>query len=141
MKKENGMLIKFLYGLFFLLAVGGCKKGSDKDEMPDPNGSWQVTVVASGHCGAPAGSKIIQVSNGNFDAVITTFTKSGCTQTLSVKGTITKGNLNYIVSGNEFLTGNCCNGGNGFFAYIDPNASPIKGTVGSSWGSLVFEKK
>lgn len=124
-----------------VLPLTGCKKGDSEKKMPDPDGNWQVTVVASGHCLAPAGSKIIQVSGGNFDATIMTFTKSGCTQTLSVKGTITKGNINYVVSGNEFLAGNCCNGGNGFFAYIDPFASPVKGTVASSWGNLVFEKK
>ena len=130
--------------VFIMLSISfllGCKKGGGDEEMPDPDGNWQVTVVPSGHCLAPAGSKIIQVSGGNFDAVIMTFTKSGCTQTISVKGTITKGNINYVVSGNEFLAGNCCNGGNGFFAYINPFATTVKGTVASNWGSLEFEKK
>lgn len=115
------------------------KSSGSGNNIPSPDGSWKVTVITSGHCGAPAASKLITVTGGNFNSSIATFTASGCTETISITGTITIGNTKYIASGNEFLSGNCCNGGNGFYNFID--TSPASGTVTSNWGSMKFEKQ
>ncbi|MEO7922669.1 MAG: hypothetical protein ABIR30_03265 [Chitinophagaceae bacterium] len=130
----------FVIFIVLLILLNSCtKNGSSGDGIPDPNGTWEVAVIPSGHCQAPAGSKLITVSGGNFSATIMTFTGGGCTRTLSVNGSITKGSLNYIVSGNETISSSCCSGTNGFFAYIDPSTG--SGTVASNWGDLRFEKK
>ena len=129
-----------LAGLVIVLGMlGSCKKdsGSGGNSMPDPNGTWEVKLVNGGHCLAPAASKLITVSGDQFNATIVTFG----THPLSIQGTITKGNINYVVSGNETISGSGCVGTNGFFSYIEPFQTPIVGTASSNWGTLRFEKK
>jgi hypothetical protein len=131
---------KFVYSFALIASCGFlsaalCSK-SDSTKNHDPNGSWKVTIVAGGHCLAPATSKIITVSNNQFSSTIVTWGS----QTLSVAGTITMGNIKFIVSGNETISGSGCNGTNGFYNYIDPDTNPVSGTVASNWGDLIFEK-
>jgi hypothetical protein len=118
----------------------GCSK-SGSDNKPDPNGNWKVTVVTGGHCLAPAASKIITVTGGQFSSTIVTYSNSAGTHTLSIQGTLTMGNIKFIVSGNETISGSGCNGTNGFYDYIDPSSNPVSGTVASNWGNLIFEKQ
>jgi len=133
---------KFIYSIALIAACGFlssalCSK-SDSTNKPDPNGNWKVTLVTPGHCSAPASaSKIISVTNNQFSATIV----SWGSQTLSISGTITMGNIKFIVSGNETISGSGCNGTNGFYDYIDPNTNPVSGTVASNWGSMIFEKQ
>ncbi len=131
-------MTRYIFALLFsgICIFPGCSK-SGSDSKPDPNGNWKVTVITGGHCLAPASSKIIAVTNGQFSDVIATY--SG--HTLSIAGTITMGNIKFAVSGNETIAGSGCNGTNGFFDYIDPSTSPIAGNVTSNWGSLRFEKQ
>ena len=129
--------------LMFACLLSACKKtdsSSSSSSAPDPNGTWKVTL-ASGHCLSPAASKLITVAGGQFSATILNFTQSGCTESLSVQGTLTMGNINFVVSGNETMSGSCCNGVNGFFSYIDPTKKPISGTFSSNWGTMTFEKQ
>jgi len=56
-----------------------------------------------------------------------------------VVGSMVRGNNSLTVSGNEWLAGDACNGGNAFYGYIP--ADSMKGIVYSSWGSLTFQKK
>lgn len=148
MPKTKKMKRIFLFPLFCILAqilFTGCKKieaiTTTTTTAPDPNGNWLVTVVSPAHCSSPLVSKLITVSGGNFNAVLQTYTNNGCTETMSIYGTLTMGNINFVVSGNETLAGTCCNGTNGFFSYIDPTKTPISGNVQSNWGSLKFTKQ
>ncbi len=129
----------------FLLVHSSCIKTDTSptsgNSLPDPNGTWLITIPQGDHCLAPASTKLITVSGDQFDAILSSFTRNGCTETISIKGSITKGNLNFVVNGNETIAGGCCNGTNGFFKYIDPSKTPIKGDVQSNWGILTFEKK
>ena len=125
--------------LFVLLSVLtiNCKKNGTDASKKDPNGNWKVSHGGGSHCLAPTFSTIITVSGNQFSATLVTWGSNR----LSIAGTITMGNINFIVSGNETISGSGCNGTNGFFAYIDPNGSPVSGSVSSNWGSLLFEKQ
>ena len=127
--------------LFIQLFAGSCKKNSATSGTTDPNGNWLVTIPQNVHCFAPGTSKVITVSGGQFSSTIVSFTRNGCTESLSIQGTLTMGNINFVLSGNETMSGSCCNGVNGFFSYIDPTKTPINVTVSSNWGPLTFEKQ
>jgi hypothetical protein len=80
------------------------------------------------------------VSGGKFPTTrIFSYTKSGSTQTVTITGTISKGNTMMIVDGTQYLTGSACNGGNSFYGYL--YTSKTSGTVSSAWGELTFVKK
>jgi hypothetical protein len=106
--------------------------------LPDPDGKWLVVAHVTS-CMDATGQQLITVSGGKFDAPIFVYDASGCHESVSVQGTIEKGSSKLVVSGNEFLSGSCCNGGNGFQGFIEP--SPTKGSASSSWGEMTFEKK
>ena len=135
----------FILVTTFLLVQTSCIKTDTSSaagsSLPDPNGPWLITIPQGDHCFAPASTKLITVSGDQFDAILSSYTRNGCTETISIKGSITKGNLNFVVTGNETISGGCCNGINGFFKYIDPSKTLIKGDVQSNWGILTFEKK
>jgi len=131
---------------FVILSIGltlvtSCVKNKDEVTATDINGNWLVTCTIS-TCYNATVSKTITVSDGKFDAVIGSYTLYGQTESVSVKGTLEIVNNNGIeASGNEFLTGSACNGGNGFYGTINSTKNPISGDSPSSWGNIHWEKQ
>jgi|GEM_PF-5004582 hypothetical protein len=109
---------------------------------PDPDGNWLVTCTIE-YCDSATVSKVLTVSGGNFNATIGTYTVPGCTETISIQGSITytTGDVDFVASGNEFLTGSCCNGGNGFQGFINIWQNPqFEGDSPSYWGNIHWKK-
>ena len=125
-------------------ASAGCQAlstsvgGSSTSSLPEPDGVWLVTAHVT-TCYDATGADTVRVSGGRFtNAKIFSYSRSGNSETVTITGTITKGNIYLIVQGNEFLTGTACNGGNGFYGFLE--TTPTSGTVASAWGSLTFVK-
>ncbi len=135
------------YPVLLLAAVGalscgmpGSGSGSNGGgSLPDPDGNWQVTAHVTS-CMDATGTATVQVTGGSYNAQIFSYNLQGCSQAVSIQGTLTKGNSHLVVEGNEFLTGGCCNGGNGYFGYLELNGSSVGGMVSSAWGSLDWKK-
>jgi len=110
----------------------------------DPDGNWLVSWQIQ-YCDSASGSHLISVSGGQFNATIGSYTTiHGTSETISIQGTITvdNGGSNlFDVSGNEFLSGNSCNGGNGFQGYITVSGTSASGSAGDFWGPLTFTKQ
>lgn len=138
--------IKLIFTILILFAV--CLSCNKNDDSPtsntnnDPNGQWTVTL-SGGHCTIAKRIQTFTVTGGNFDFTMTyteTSTTPQWTSTTRFVGTITKGNVKFVVDGNESITGGCANGTNGFFGYIDPSISPIEGDVSSNFGTIHWKK-
>ena len=127
-----------------MLVIAACAgstdpNGTSDSSLPNPDGKWLVTADV-GSCGSAKGSDTVIVSGGRFtNAKIFSYPVSGGTETVTITGTIAKGNLYLIVEGNEFLSGTSCNGGNGFYGFLQ--TSQTSGTVASAWGTLKFVKQ
>jgi len=100
------------------IACSSAASDSSSSDLPDPNGEWCVSVTIDS-CGTGFGQKTVVVANDAFDATIFSYTSGPCTETIRVAGTLTRGNASLVLRGNQYSTGNCCNGGQGFFTYID----------------------
>ncbi len=121
------------------LVLVACSDSTGSSKSADPNGNWTVTAHVTS-CYDATGSATITVANDSFPSQqVFSYSTYGQNQTVSVEGSMTPGNGFFTVSGNEYLAGTACNGGNGFYGYIQ--ADSMAGTVYSSWGSLRFEKK
>jgi hypothetical protein len=109
--------------------------------LPDPDGNWSVTAHVTG-CFTATGTNTIAVSNGRFtNSKIFSYKVNGATETVTITGTIERGRTSLTVSGNEFLTGNDCNGGNGFSGFLETMGASTTGTAASAWGTLHFTKQ
>jgi hypothetical protein len=109
--------------------------------LPDPDGNWSVTAHVTG-CFTATGTNTIAVSNGRFtNSKIFSYKVNGATETVTISGTIERGRTSLTVSGNEFLTGNDCNGGNGFSGFLETMGASTTGTAASAWGTLHFTKQ
>jgi hypothetical protein len=126
MKKHNytKVILTFLISCIFFSSC--FKTNTSGSNVPSPDGTWQVTIM-NGHCSAPVYSKLINVSGGTFNATLLTFTKNGCTSTVYISGNVNVTSHFYHFTGNTFLSGNCCNGGNGFDSLVDANITPVSG--------------
>ena len=134
-----------------MISFQACKKSDSStpaptmttQSLPNPDGSWTVTVIDSFQCSCPINShKTIIVSGGNFSDTLTKYNSSGCSEYILINGTITKGNVHLVVNCNEGIFGSCCNGWNSCdVGYIDPTITPLKCIVQSYWGQLSFQKQ
>ena len=132
-----------LFSFFIILQLGltfsSCSKNDDTPK--DINGEWLVTCNITS-CYTATVSKIITVTDGSFDDEIGTYSSYGDTETVSIQGTFeVRGTSSYTVSGNEYLSGSACNGGNGFYGIISTASDPITGDSPSSWGTIHWEKQ
>ena len=137
--------------LFFLILslgltlVSSCENGKDEKTSTDIDGDWLVTCIITS-CGNATVSNTITVSDGKFDAEIGSYTEAHPyypqTQSVSIQGTLIIVSSNGIeASGNEFLSGSACNGGNGFYGIFNSTKKPISGDSPSYWGNIHWERK
>ena len=135
--------------LFFLILslgltlVSSCENG--KETSTDIDGDWLVTCTITS-CYNATVSNTITVSDGKFDAEIGSYTITHPsypqTQSVSIQGTLKIVSSTGIeASGNEFLSGSACNGGNGFYGIFNSTKKPISGNSPSSWGNIHWGKK
>ena len=133
------MVLFFIILQAGLISISSCSK--DEEGPKDINGNWLVTCTITS-CYQATVSKVIPVSDGSFNAEIGSYSLYGQTETVSIQGTFeVSGNNSYAVSGNQFLVGSACNGGNGFYGFINTDNNPMTGDPPSSWGTIHWEKQ
>ena len=116
-----------------------CNEGDSSGNLPDPNGKWIINI-SNGHCTISQRAHEFIVTGENFDFTMNytePLATPQWTSTTRFTGKISKGNLNFVISGNVFITGNCANGNSGFEGNIDPTKG---GSVSSNFGSIFWIK-
>ena len=136
-----------------VLAACGGGGGSDSpggDDSPASyDGTWLVTVQVE-TCYDVTASGTVTVTGGTFSGTLFTYCAnprsgdtylpvSGCGTDIQQVVSIQDGLFDRQgVEGNLFLSGDACNGGNGFYGVM---ASATGGVATSSWGTLTFAKQ
>jgi hypothetical protein len=148
------MSLRMLFVTAFLLASCGGSATGGPGGSPDGgggsvsyDGNWSV-LVSIDTCYGFSNTATVTVSGGTFSGTLFTYcavaqtgatrlSTTGCGSDIAETVSIQQGTMTgSSVSGNLFLTGGACSGGNGFSGGL----SATSGQAGSFWGTLSFTK-